>query len=1782
MTALPRRPLLPLAALLGLGLLPHGSKPAARAKSVPGHLTSRPLPSRPKVKFARLGEEITTSAGQRRRLVLPGGSVLYVNQKTTVKLEGEGKVTLADGEIFVEAAAADDDAAPFVVRTPKRRVSGRAARFAVGASAAGTGVVVARGKVAVSGLKRLLPSGSQLPAGSTRAVPAPRLSHLLHWTRDLMVAAEPRLVPDSRHSGGALVVRDPDGQEASLSLRKYHVDVHIEDGFARTTIDQTYFNQAHTRLEGTFYFPLPADASLSRLAMYVNSNLMEGGMTERDYARRVYETIRYRQQDPALLEWVDGSTFKMRVFPLEPRQEKRIILSYTQRLESLYGQAKYRFPAGHSLGAVKDWSFHARVKGGADWNWSSASHTLKAGKNDGDLLLDGMAKNARFDRDVVLNLTGDKRPGEEVRFTAMAQDGARYLMLRYRPELKSAARRHRRDWVFLFESSGDRNPLLARVQIEVIRHLLEQAEPDDTFTVLASGTRVHAFAKEPRPVSPANIKEAVAFLERVHLIGALDLGRALTEAAPILKKTRAPHLVHVGSGIPALGERRQDVLVKRLPVGTRYVGVGVGRRWGRAFMKAAAEKTGGYFTQINPDEPVGWRSFELAATLNTPRLLNLQVMDKDAWATFLPFTSSVAQGEVLGAIARIGSRKQTLPKSVVVTGSLNGKAFERVLPVRDVAGEAGYLPRTWAQLEIERLLAQDARKHKKQIVALSKAMYVMTPFTSLLVLENEDMYTQFKVDRGRQDHWAPYPLPKKIQVVTEDDQVAARKGRKPAAQVLNTILVRDPTRLLSRSIPSPEENRPAIEWAPRVLRPGKVQLEVQRLRLVREVNDVDGSITAAPRRFLEGRAGKGAGKGKKDFLDSAMDDAATFGPRIQAQTAVNAARERAGRPLQDSNIAQSRLNPGDENDDGNGNGEAGITNKLRKIRQREAIKALEPNRARRWGMSGSLKERGKGIGRGSSLLYQRPGYSGDDRLFYDLLAYAPGLNTGRADILAVLEAEALPDPRSKPGRIDAAARRLLARARVRGWQSLTIPASARRKGYTILFNDQGRYAYERALPHGLSERVVCDGETLLHLYPDLGLAARRRVSRFHRAAFAARVPWAVPRAEDLAHGRDVLRIADNTIALVPQGAASRKTADGKPAPYYQLHLVFGGNGRLAEWQIVLMPAKKILYRETYSADGVVKLLDGKGKELAVRPGKLAKAEAPNLKPDTRKLVVLPLPYRTREHILQVRQLQKTNYQDMRFKDALALLAADVAAGNANAAQAVFQKALHAREQRQLGLYVLLAACGLNLDADHLDVMAEHEEAPLAQNLALHSSPVLRRHASQWAVGSRQWQAAGFVQHLAVSHALFQRWGDAKVVKGSPAKVKAERARAVKYVRANKGTVFGWVLLCLMEDRAGKDRAFHRELSELWPLFRDVPGLGYAARYEQARCLWKAGQKQDAQKHFRELYEKTVKENRLPPIDPDFRQALLGDGKGDDPWSELIGRTASRLVKQKQRFAVLALAWQCWQLDDLPLANHLLRTALEGAPKGKERLSLTLATLGFLWETGQLDRVDQVLRKLLADPKLARRALLWRLGVKLAEERDQKARALECLERALEADYQNPPQVIDLRRVRKDYGKLLEHYQSLADAMVTLQVKPPPDFRAKVIRAADRWRALDREDGVQSCPRAGRIFQTLGDRELSWDYLTTPIALKPNEAAPLLGLAQTLARRGELDLADRAYRGAFEAEPTNAQILWDRARNLRAAGKTVAARAVLRRLADGKWQPRFQNLQAQARWQLKEP
>jgi hypothetical protein len=137
---------------------------------------------------------------------------------------------------------------------------------------------------------------------------------------------------------------------------------------------------------------------------------------------------------------------------------------------------------------------------------------------------------------------------------------------------------------------------------------------------------------------------------------------------------------------------------------------------------------------------------------------------------------------------------------------------------------------------------------------------------------------------------------------------------------------------------------------------------------------------------------------------------------------------------------------------------------------------------------------------------------------------------------------------------------------------------------------------------------------------------------------------------------------------------------------------------------------------------------------------------------------------------------------------------------------------------------------------------------------------------------------------------------------------------------------------------------------------------------------------------------------------------------------------------------------------------------------------------------------------------------------------------------------------------------LEHYLELAIAHKTLQQPAPRELVAKVIRTADRWRTLD-DNITPACRMAARVLDLLGETDLAWDYLTTPLQTWTPERADTLELARHLAGENDRLKADRAYRLAVEAEPENFTVFWERIDNLRQMGERTVVRKLLQDLAE---------------------
>ncbi len=1542
--------------------------------------------------------------------------------------------------------------------------------------------------------------------------------------------------------------------------------------------------------------------------------------------------------------------------------------------------------------------------------------------------------------------------------------------------------------------------MLARVQLDVIKTLLENAEHDDTFTLLAATSQIRALADKPLAVQPKNVERAAEFLEKTQLVGALDLEKAFTAAAEVAGTVEQPCLVHLGSGYPKLGQNDPEALVRLLPKETAYVGVAVGNRWNRALMKRLAGNSGGYVAQINPNEPVTWRAIELASRLNAPRLTNVRVVDDRERLQFLNMSDVVCQGEELFSVVRLDVGNE-LPKFVEVTGLVDGKPYSKRLPVKDIAKEADYLPRTWSKLEIDRLVAEDALAHHDEIVNLSMAMYVMSPFTSLLVLENEEMYNEYHVDRGRKDHWAMYPCPETIEVVHEplrsesECREEIREGRPGVDDVLKTIVVRGrrgtPYTVWQVSRPGYPRNRSLYRWgySAETERPFQVRGRVvagtsdavPMLGTLPYVNRLFGApaigretqslmMMVTPRIIIQEEEEERLGilwdesdvSWSRNSLDVDWDGSVTLGMSYPVASSADS-RMRVwtsegdaftldqGLPLYGSqgiemadsysliDLTMATVQPeswdtmsgpstdfmqpsldmalstkvypvadlimpvqeiGGEGIPGLGpsmlsesysSSSGGLSLNGQIKRQLDLVDALyntglshipfpdEPLiyppaevwaelTARRddryrlmdpsgsilakkdvrvaldekttadfadqplsdvvefWGnyhhidirlATGYLQEAGisprakvtirlSGVSLRSALrlilgqvnltyvvtddclLILPPQYaerfvSFNRSLHFrspkvdDLLVYAPAMHTTMADVLAVLDAEAGIADKPRTGRIDPRARQLIDRSRRGGWQRLTAKQNEGLKT-DVAFDGQGRFRVDFETSLGLKETVLSDGEHLWHLYPELGVGAQRLNSRFYQNLPQARVPWLLPAADQLARGADVAVVDDRTVAVVPHPSDESNQDEAKPTVRIELRLVFAGDGRLAERQLVRSDSHQVLLRETYDSSGTLRLLDADGKECLNRTIVTEPCEAPDLRPDP-SLVVLPLPWRTREHVLAARGLTDDGaHKNWSTEDALAVLAAETAAGNEKILSTIGWCFL-AKGDRRPGFYTLLLAAGVKWDAkpDDDPYGVRHLFVPLQSTpdeLITHYVTALQEsQLGKEKVGPLGGSADAFPSRLAQLHDLWLDWQQLVGQKLSADQLAELERQTAQFVNQAPSAAFAVSALAAVAQYGGKE-PLARIGDKVAPSLRQFGPAAFPLRLLHAESVAETEKTGRGRDLFRALIDDMLDARIVPRLSPETKATFFPGNEEPDAWQAIVDRITNESVAHLVGPQALSVAFSLHQLGAKDHAERIFAsvtasTAAQGP--GPE----TLAAVSYLWQIGQRPRAEAMLGALLETDPFKDAPTLWRFAGLMAEEQGRPARAAECLDRALALQFDRLPEEVNLNLIRTDYGRLL----GLFDQAAQSGPSSDPDFQAgrisRIVASADRWRSLDPQP-AEPCRLAGAALARLGAVDLAWDYVTSPLATADQPPINWSDLASNFHQQGQYELADRAYGLAFKADPTNAEILWNRARARIESGRGSEARDLLQTLASGSWNSKYGAVQQQAK------
>ncbi|WP_282050489.1 VIT domain-containing protein [Maribacter aquivivus] len=133
---------------------------------------------------------------------------------------------------------------------------------------------------------------------------------------------------------------------SKLKLTSLKIDVTIIGNFATTTYDMKFYNELDRTLEGELVFPLGEGQSVSKFAMDVNDKLREAVIVEKELARVAFESTIRQNIDPGLLEKTEGNNYKARIYPILPKKYKHIVLTFEQELSTLNQRQIYELALG--------------------------------------------------------------------------------------------------------------------------------------------------------------------------------------------------------------------------------------------------------------------------------------------------------------------------------------------------------------------------------------------------------------------------------------------------------------------------------------------------------------------------------------------------------------------------------------------------------------------------------------------------------------------------------------------------------------------------------------------------------------------------------------------------------------------------------------------------------------------------------------------------------------------------------------------------------------------------------------------------------------------------------------------------------------------------------------------------------------------------------------------------------------------------------------------------------------------------------------------------------------------------------------------------------------------------------------------------------------------------------------------------------------------------------------------------------------------------------------------
>lgn len=572
---------------------------------------------------------------------------------------------------------------------------------------------------------------------------------------------------------GAGLLKPVNGPADTVFMKSHRVNVTINNGFARTEVDQVFGNNTDQDLEAVYSFPLPKQASLSELSLWIDGREVLGEVLEKEQAQKVYEEQKRAGHHTALAEKDDYKTFNVKVTPVRAAGETRVRLVYYQALEIDANIGRYVYPlaeGGVDEERIAFWSVDDKVHESFRFDLTLKSafpvkevrvphydhkavieriDTEDSGSADGStytVTLDSPEDDALTRDIVVYYRLADDVPArlELIPYREPGRPGTFMVVVTPAADLRRIS--EGTDWTFVLDVSGSMKGGKIATLCQGVSKVVKQMNPQDRYRIITFNQMASDLTRGYVQATPAHVQSTLSQIKQIRVGGSTNLFAGIEMAYQGLDEDRSSGIVVVTDGVANVGQTQHAQflrLLKRFDV--RLFTFVIGNSANQPLMDRLARDSGGFAMNISDSDDIIGRILQAKNKILYENMHDVQLRFSgeqvtDVTPRKLP---NLYRGQQHVAFGRYtGAERVTVELSARISG--REETWRCVVDLPEVDTDNPELERLWALSRIDDIMETirengETETEKQQVIDLGTSYSLVTDYTSMVVLEEAEM-----------------------------------------------------------------------------------------------------------------------------------------------------------------------------------------------------------------------------------------------------------------------------------------------------------------------------------------------------------------------------------------------------------------------------------------------------------------------------------------------------------------------------------------------------------------------------------------------------------------------------------------------------------------------------------------------------------------------------------------------------------------------------------------------------------------------------------------------------------------------------------------------------------------------------------------------------------------------------------------------------------------------------------------------------------------------------------